>query len=459
MANDALSAISPLDGRYRGRLGELADITSELGLMRYRVKVELRWLEHLAHSPAIPELPPLSPDSLVHLHAIEQSFGSTEGARVKALERTTNHDVKAVEYFVKEAVMRDPALAPHVEFVHFGCTSEDINNLSYALMLADLRELELGPAMTELADAIAILVQRYADVPMLSRTHGQAATPTTVGKELANFVHRLRSQQKRLHDVRLLGKMNGAVGNYNAHLVAYPSVDWAAVARNFVESLGLEHNPYTTQIEPHDYIAEYCHAVMRYNRVLLDFDRDMWGYIALDYFRSRMVEGETGSSTMPHKVNPIDFENSEGNLGVANAVLAHLADKLPVSRWQRDLSDSTALRNLGVGMGHTLVAIESTLKGVRKLELNAATIAQDLDGSYEVLAEAVQTVMRKRGIAEPYETLKRLTRGQRLEADSYAHLLSMLDLPEADRAVLARLTPAGYTGLASALARELDEHH
>jgi adenylosuccinate lyase len=362
-----------------------------------------------------------------------------------------------VEYFVKEAVARDPALRPHIEFVHFACTSEDINNLSYALMLADVRTRLLVPAMSRLADAIASQARRHGDVAMIARTHGQAATPTTMGKELANVVHRLRTQQRRFEDVRLLGKMNGAVGNYNAHLVAYPRVDWATLTRTFVESLGLEQNPYTTQIEPHDCIAEYCQALSRFNQVLLDFDRDIWGYIAIDYFKSRKVEGETGSSTMPHKVNPIDFENSEGNLGLANAVLGHLAEKLPVSRWQRDLSDSTALRNLGVGIGHTLVAIEAALKGIDKLELNDAVIARDLDESYEVLSEAVQTVMRKHGIAEPYEQLKRLTRGQRLDAKLYAELLAKLDIPASERAALARLTPATYIGLAATLARRIDE--
>jgi adenylosuccinate lyase len=456
MTDDALTAISPLDGRYRGALDALADTVSELALMRYRVKIELRWFEHLANASAISELPPLSPASTSHLRNIERGFGTREGERVKELERTTNHDVKAVEYFVKENVARDPALRRYVEFVHFACTSEDINNLAYSSMLADARKNLLVPAMMQLEQSIADRARQYADVAMLARTHGQAASPTTMGKELANVAHRARRQRRQLEAVHLLGKMNGAVGNYNAHVAAYPTVDWPALSRAFVESLGIVNNPYTTQIEPHDCIAEYCHALMRFNQVLLDFDRDVWGYIAIDYFRSRKVEGETGSSTMPHKVNPIDFENSEGNVGIANAILGHLAEKLPVSRWQRDLSDSTVLRNVGVGIGHTLVAVESALKGIGKLELNEAVLEQDLNGSYEVLAEAVQTLMRKHGVAEPYERLKRLTRGRRLDARSYAALLEKLELPAEERAALARLTPAGYIGLAAPLARDID---
>ena len=457
MSLDALSAISPLDGRYRARLDDLAGITSELALMRYRVTVELRWFEFLSEMPGVAELPPLSRASSERLRTLELTFDARHGARIKALEGVTNHDVKAVEYFVKEQLRDDPALAPHVEFVHFGCTSEDINNLAYALMLRDLRERLLVPAMERLADAIAAHAVGFADVPMLARTHGQAATPTTMGKELANFVHRLRAQRDRLQGVVLLGKLNGAVGNYNAHTVAYPDVDWAVQARCFVERLGLEQHAYTTQIEPHDYMAEYFHALMRFNRVLLGFDRDVWGYIALDYFRQRKMEGETGSSTMPHKVNPIDFENSEGNLGLANALLAHLAEKLPVSRWQRDLSDSTALRSIGSAAGHCLVAYEAAQRGIAKLELNAPALAHDLSGSFEVLAEAVQTVMRKHGVPEPYEQLKRLTRGRRLDAGLYRELLAKLDLPDDARRALVALTPESYVGLAARLARDVGD--
>jgi adenylosuccinate lyase len=453
MRLEPLTAISPLDGRYRARLSRLAELASESGLQRYRVRIELAWYRHLANEPAIAELPRLSPAAAASIDAIHSSFDAADAQRIKDIERTTNHDVKAVEYFVKEKLSGIDELAPHIEFVHFACTSEDINNLAHALTLKEIKEQLLLPTMDRLIGAIHERAIAFADVAMLSRTHGQAASPTTMGKELANVVQRLQRQRDGFAAVRIFGKFNGAVGNFNAHVAAYPDVDWPAVTRAFVESLGLDYALYTTQIEPHDYIAEYFHALSRFNRVLLDFDRDIWGYIAINYFRSRKVEGETGSSTMPHKVNPIDFENSEGNLGVANALMLHLADKLPVSRWQRDLSDSTALRNLGVAAGYCLVAYESALVGIGKLELNPAVLAEDLAGSWEVLAEAVQTVMRKHGLKEPYEALKTATRGRQLDAQSFADLLAALPLPAEARASLAALTPEHYVGLAAQLAK------
>ena len=452
-----LTAISPLDGRYRAQLERLGDLASELGLMRLRTRIEIAWFLHLADAKEIPELPAPAKSDRAFLQALADDFDESAAARIKDIERTTNHDVKAVEYYVKERLGTRPALQKHVEFVHFGCTSEDINNLAHALMLRAVRDELVVPAMDALIDAIATLAERHADAVMLSRTHGQAASPTTMGKEMANFGYRMRRQREQLLAVRLLGKMNGAVGNYNAHRAAYPRVDWPALAQRFVESLGLEHNPYTTQIEPHDYIAELFHALSRFNTILLDFDRDVWGYVAIDYFRSRPVAGEVGSSTMPHKVNPIDFENSEGNLGVANALLAHLAEKLPVSRWQRDLSDSTALRNVGTAIGHTLVAYQSTLKGIAKLELDRGALDRDLGKNFEVLAEAVQTMMRKHGMDSPYEALKAATRGERLDAAGYARLLDALPLPDAVRRDLAKLTPHDYAGLAESLAKRVRE--
>ena len=450
---EPLTAVSPLDGRYRSRVAHLAEHASEFGLIRYRVRVEVEWFVFLAGQAEVTELPPLDSAREAQLHAIWRDFSPEDAAKVRAIEARTNHDVKAVEYFVKDAVAAVPGLAPHIEFVHFACTSEDINNLAYALMLHDVRAQALTRPMRELAKAIGELAAPLASVPMLARTHGQAASPTTVGKELANVAARLRRHIRKVEDVGICGKMNGAVGNYNAHLVAYPAVDWPARAREFVEGLGLAFNPFTTQIEPHDYIAELCHAVMRFNQTLLDFDRDIWSYVALGYFRQRKVEGETGSSTMPHKVNPIDFENSEGNLGIANALLGHLADKLPVSRWQRDLSDSTALRSLGPAFGHCVVAYSSAERGIGKLEVDTARLAADLDQSWEVLAEAVQTVLRAAGRSEPYETLKALTRGRRLDRDVYLRLLADLDLSEQQRQRLASLTPAAYIGAAERLAK------
>jgi len=445
-----------LDGRYRNRVTNLAELVSELGLQRYRVRIELRWFQHLADENTISDLPSLSAAARRSIEAIDANFGVADGARIKEIERTTNHDVKAVEYFVKEKFGPIPELAPHIEFVHFACTSEDINNLAHALTLMEARDTLILPQMQILIDAIAALAAAFADVAMLSRTHGQAASPTTMGKELANVAKRLERQRDAFRAVEILGKFNGAVGNFNAHVAAYPEVDWPAVSRAFVESLGLGYNLYTTQIEPHDYMAEYFHALSRFNQVLLDFNRDIWGYISIGYFAQRRVEGETGSSTMPHKVNPIDFENSEGNIGLANAIMLHLAEKLPVSRWQRDLSDSTVLRNLGVALGYCIVAYDSALRGIAKLELNRTAIEQDLETSWEVLAEAVQTVMRKHGLAEPYEQLKRATRGQQLDRATFAALLKSLPLPEDARASLAALTPEQYIGLAAALTKRID---
>ncbi|MEQ9005594.1 MAG: adenylosuccinate lyase [Pseudomonadales bacterium] len=448
-----LMAISALDGRYRGKAEALAPLVSEFGLMRYRVLVECRWFAHLAAAPGIGELPALSAAQQQGLEAIVAGFDLTAAERIKGLEASTNHDVKAVEYFVKERVRQIDGLASHVEFVHFACTSEDINNLAYALMLRDARADVLLPAMSFLVARVSALADAHADLPMLSRTHGQPASPTTLGKELRNVAARLARQRLAVAEADLLGKINGAVGNFNAHVSAYPDVDWPALTDGFVSALGLTPNHHTTQIEPHDFIAELFHALMRFNQVVLDFDRDLWSYIAIDYFRQRKVEGETGSSTMPHKVNPIDFENSEGNLGIANALLGHMAEKLPVSRWQRDLSDSTVLRNVGSALGHSLLALQSTLRGLDRLEVNEAVIAADLAERWEVLGEAVQTVMRRYGLAEPYEQLKQATRGRQLDEALYRRLLGELALPPAARAELERLTPAGYVGLAGELAR------
>jgi adenylosuccinate lyase len=448
-----LMAVSALDGRYRSKIDALAPLLSEYGLMRYRVLVECRWFAHLAAAPSITELPALTEPQRRALEAVADGFDLDAAERIKQLERTTNHDVKAVEYFVKERLREIDGLAAHAEFVHFACTSEDINNLSHALMLRDARDGVLVPEMASIIDTLGTLAEAHADLAMLSRTHGQPASPTTLGKELRNVAVRMSRQLEQVADVTLLGKMNGAVGNFNAHVAAYPDVDWPAVSDDFVRALGLTPNHHTTQIEPHDCIAELFHALMRFNQVLLDFDRDIWSYIAIDYFRQRKVEGETGSSTMPHKVNPIDFENSEGNLGVANALLAHMAGKLPVSRWQRDLSDSTVLRNMGSALGHCLVAYQATARGLERLEVNEPVIRADLAERWEVLAEAVQTVMRKHGLAEPYEQLKRATRGRQLDAAVYRRLLAELDLPAAARRELEALTPGGYTGIAGRLAR------
>ncbi|CAK0768204.1 adenylosuccinate lyase [Gammaproteobacteria bacterium] len=451
-----LTALSPLDGRYANQLIDLRPLFSELGLIRHRILVEVRWLQVLAIHPSIPEVPTLSVDAVNLLEGIVTDFGVEEAQRVKEIERTTRHDVKAVEYFLKERISDNPELMAVSEFIHFACTSEDINNLAYALILRETRAQSLLPLMGQLTDTLAEMARRYAAVPMLSRTHGQPASPTTVGKELANVVHRLGYGRDQVAAVPLFGKMNGAVGNYNAHLTAYPTVDWSALAWTFVTGLGLEWNPYTTQIEPHDSIAELCHAVARFNTVLLDFARDVWGYISLGYFRSRTMAGEVGSSTMPHKVNPIDFENAEGNLGIANALLTHLAEKLPISRWQRDLSDSTVLRNLGVAVGHSVLAYRSTLLGLSKLEVNTVALAADLEDHWEVLAEAIQTVMRRYRLEQPYERLKALTRGHAIDRTALETFVDTLtEIPEEERNRLKALTPATYIGNAVEQARKI----
>jgi adenylosuccinate lyase len=449
---DTLTAVTALDGRYRSRVAPLAGILSEYGLLRVRVEIECRWFAALAAAPEIGELPSLTEEQAAALEAVFEAFSLTDAERIKDLERTTNHDVKAVEYFVKERLGAIPGLEPHIEFVHFACTSEDINNLSHALMLVRARRVLLEP-MNRITEALAAMAEEHADLAMLSRTHGQPASPTTLGKEMANVRARLARQSSQIAALPALGKMNGAVGNFNAHVSAYPDADWRRISGAFVESLGLSNNPFTTQIEPHDYVAEWFHALMRFNQILLDFDRDVWSYISIDYFKQRKVEWETGSSTMPHKVNPIDFENSEGNLGLANAILDHMASKLQVSRWQRDLSDSTVLRNIGAAFGHCLVAYEATLKGLGRLEVNAPVIAADLMNRWEVLAEAVQTVMRRHGCPEPYEQLKALTRGQQMDEALYREVLAGLDIPDDARRELEALTPSTYVGLAPVLAR------
>ncbi len=448
-----LTALSPVDGRYAAKADVLRDHFSEFGLIRNRVVVEIRWLQHLAAEPGITELPPFSAQANATLDAMARDFSVSDAEAIKAIERTTNHDVKAVEYFLKEQFAEFPELHAASEFVHFACTSEDINNLSHALMLRHGLLDGLLPAMERIAQTLRDLAQAFADIPMLSRTHGQTASPTTLGKELANVCYRLDRQLTQVRAQSFLGKINGAVGNYNAHLVTYPSLDWPEISRRFVESLGLDWNPYTTQIEPHDYIAELYQTLSRFNTILIDLDRDVWGYISLGYFRQRLVEGEVGSSTMPHKVNPIDFENSEGNLGLANAILGHLAEKLPISRWQRDLTDSTVLRNMGVGLAHSLIAYEATLKGLGKLEVNRDRIAEDLDRAWEVLAEAIQTVMRRYNIEKPYEKLKAFTRGKAIDGDQLAQFIDSLALPEDEKQRLKALSPSGYIGNATEQAR------
>ncbi len=450
-----LTAITPIDGRYGAQTAPLRAVFSEYGLIRQRVAVEVRWLQALAAEPLITEVAPFSPSAQSVLESIIDDFSPMDAARVKAIEATTNHDVKAVEYFLKERVADHAELAAAGEFIHFACTSEDINNLAYALLLREARDRHLLPALDAIIDRLRELAHAHAELPMLSRTHGQPATPTTLGKELANTVHRLQRQREQLSGIPLLGKINGAVGNYNAHRCAYPEIDWPALAERFVRGLGLAWNPYTTQIEPHDYLAELGHALIRIHTVLLDLCRDLWGYIALGYFRQKTVAGEVGSSTMPHKVNPIDFENAEGNLGLASALLDHLAQKLPVSRWQRDLSDSTALRALGGACGHAWIAYRSCLKGLGKLEVDPERLAADLDANWEVLAEAIQTVMRRHGIDQPYEKLKALTRGQRIDPERLRDFIETLDLPEPARARLLALTPASYTGNAAEQARRI----
>ena len=451
----ALTAISPIDGRYASKVDALRLIASEFGLMRARIQVELAWIKSLASNPQINEVPPLSEQAIAHIDAIVADFSEIDGESIKAIEDTTNHDVKAIEYFIKKKFTVNPELNAISEFVHFACTSEDINNLSYSLVLTRMRDDVLAPKMQQIIGLLREKANDWAAHAMLSRTHGQSASPTTVGKEFANVVARLERQLMQFEAVQLLGKLNGAVGNYNAHLSAYPEVNWADHADSVIANLGLTLNPYTTQIEPHDCVAEYFDALKRYNTILLDLNRDLWSYISLDYFKQRTVAGEVGSSTMPHKVNPIDFENSEGNLGIANAVFEHLAAKLPVSRWQRDLTDSTVLRNVGVGAAHSLIAYEASLKGLNNLEINLAVITKDLAKRWEVLAEPVQTVMRRYGIEKPYEQLKELTRGKPIDEESLRTFISQLDIPEDAKRALLEMTPLTYTGSAEAQARNV----
>ena len=453
MSTHALTALSPLDGRYASKTEALRPIFSEFGLMHRRVHVEIEWLLALAADPGIVELPAFTAEQVAKLKGISGDFSVEDGARIKAIEATTNHDVKAVEYFIKERIGNDATLAQAKEFVHFACTSEDINNLSYALMLRDARADVLLPWLDKIGTTLRQLAHANAELPMLSRTHGQTASPSTLGKEIANVVARLARQRKQLAAVEVPGKINGAVGNYNAHAIAYPEVDWRAFSQRFVTGLGLDYNPYTTQIEPHDGVAEYCDVIRRANTIMIDLTRDIWGYISLGYFKQALKAGEVGSSTMPHKVNPIDFENAEGNFGLANALLGHFAEKLPISRWQRDLTDSTVLRALGTAFGHTLVALESLQKGLGKLNVNADRLGTDLDASWEVLAEAVQTVMRRYGLPEPYEQLKALTRGQGITRDSMRQFIDGLALPAEAKQRLLDLTPGTYTGLAAELAK------
>ncbi|OTQ50529.1 adenylosuccinate lyase [Gilliamella apis] len=455
MELSALTALSPIDGRYGDKTTELRTIFSEYGLLKYRVQVEVRWLQKLANQADILEVPTLSEQATKHLNEIVDNFNEQDAMRIKTIERTTNHDVKAVEYFLKEKVNTNEELQAINEFIHFACTSEDINNLSYALMLKTARETVLIPYWNKLIATITTQAKTYRDLPLLSRTHGQPATPSTIGKEFANVVYRLKRQLKQLESIEILGKINGATGNYNAHMVAYPQINWHKFSEEFVTSLGLQWNPYTTQIEPHDYIAEYFDCIARFNTIMIDFDRDVWGYIALNHFKQKTVAGEIGSSTMPHKVNPIDFENSEGNLGLANAIMSHLGSKLPISRWQRDLTDSTVLRNLGVGIGYAIIAYQSTLKGLNKLEVNQEHLLDELNRNWEVLAEPIQTVMRRYGIEKPYEKLKELTRGKRVDAQGMQQFIDSLALPEHEKTRLKQLTPANYIGFAINFVDEL----
>ncbi|MBL4582124.1 MAG: adenylosuccinate lyase [Gammaproteobacteria bacterium] len=454
-SDNSLLAISPLDGRYKKKCEDLAPYFSEFALMRYRVLVEVKWLQKLSEHEQIDDLQVISDRGLEYLNDLVENFSLADAQRIKDIEATTNHDVKAVEYFIKEKFADNTELKDQLEFVHFACTSEDINNLAYALMLRDGRDKVMLNQMREIAAQLAQLAHDFADQPMLCRTHGQSATPSTVGKEFANVVHRLRRQIAQIESNEILGKINGAVGNYNAHLSAYPDVDWQANAKEFVEGLGLSWNPYTTQIEPHDYVAELFAAVCRFNTVLIDFDRDIWAYISLGYFKQRTVAGEVGSSTMPHKVNPIDFENSEGNLGLANAIMGHLSEKLPISRWQRDLTDSTVLRNIGTGLAHSLIAYRATMKGIGKLELNAEAIDRDIDSCWEILAEPIQTVMRRYRIEKPYEKLKELTRGKQIDQQSVQDFVQNLTIPETAKQELLQLTPRKYLGNAAEQARAI----
>jgi len=451
-----LTALSPLDGRYHGKVDALRGYFSEFGLIRFRVLIEIEWLKALSAQPDIPEIAPFSAATVAQLDALNANFSKADAAAIKTIEQTTNHDVKAVEYWLRDKLSGNPETAKALEFIHFACTSEDINNLSHALMLKTAREAVMLPALQALIERLRSLAHQLADLPMLCRTHGQTATPSTLGKEMANVAYRLQRAAQRLADVEILGKINGAVGNYNAHLAAYPSVDWEAFARKFVEARGIAFNPYTIQIEPHDYMAELYDAFARINTILIDLNRDIWGYISLGYFKQKVIAGEVGSSTMPHKVNPIDFENSEGNLGLANALLKHLSEKLPISRWQRDLTDSTVLRNMGVALGYTLLGYESLLKGLNKLEANPQRMAEDLDASWEVLAEPIQTVMRRYGIENAYDKLKELTRGQSgINRASLQAFIATLPIPEAEKQRLLQLSPDTYLGKAAELAKRV----
>ncbi len=455
MKVSTLRALSPADGRYADKVNGLRDIFSEFGLIRFRVLVEVRWLQWLADEPSVPELAPLSSVMKDVLNHIVDDFSEVDAERVKDIETTTNHDVKAVEYFIRERLGNGPETESLKDFLHFGCTSEDINNIAYALLLRTARTDVLLPQMRELRSRLQTMARDYASLPMLSRTHGQTASPTTLGKEFANVVARLDRAQKQFRDIEIRGKFNGAVGNFNAHVVTYPDADWQSISGRFVDSLGLDLNPYTTQIEPHDWTAEYSHALMRYDTILIDLCRDIWGYISLGYFKQTAAKNEVGSSTMPHKVNPIDFENAEGNLGLANAMLGHFAQKLPISRWQRDLTDSTVQRNFGVAMAYIVIALASTLKGLGKLQVNNAAIQADVAGAWEVLAEAVQSVMRRYGVPEPYEKLKALTRGQAVTKDLLHEFIGTLEIPADEKKRLLELTPDTYTGLASSLASKI----
>ncbi len=450
-----LLAISPVDGRYANKTDALRPVFSEFGLIRYRVLIEVKWLQALAANKQIAEVPAFSDEANQHLTRLSEDFSLEDATRIKEIELTTNHDVKAVEYFLAEKISDNTELAAVAPFLHFACTSEDINNLSHGLMLKEAREAHLLPVFSRLIDSLCQLAEQNADLAMLSRTHGQTASPTTLGKEIAIYVHRLQRQMEHFSDIGVLGKFNGAVGNFNAHLCAYPELDWMSISKEFVESLGLSWNPHTTQIESHDYIAEYFHCLNRLNTVLLDMCRDIWSYISIAYFKQKAVAGEIGSSTMPHKINPIDFENAEGNLGIANALFSHLSDKLMISRWQRDLSDSTALRNLGVGVAHTLIACESCLKGLRKLEVNEVKIQSDLDAAWEVLAEPLQTVMRRHGIENAYEKLKDLSRGESIDQVKLKAFISSLELDKSSKEQLLKLSPASYIGNAGEQTRAI----
>ena len=450
-----LTAVSPIDGRYGAKTDMLRTVFSEYGLIRYRVLVEVRWLQHLAANPAIVEVAPFSKDATALLNGLVDNFRIEHAERVKEIERTTNHDVKAVEYLIKETIADNAELLAVSEFVHFACTSEDINNLSHALMLKEGRDDIVVPALQAIHSQLTAMAVEFADVAMLARTHGQTASPTTVGKEMANVAYRLQRQLASITAVPLLGKINGAVGNYNAHISAYPDLDWPAISQAFIEGLGLEFNPYTTQIEPHDYMAELFDGLARSNTILIDFARDIWGYISLGYFKQKTIAGEVGSSTMPHKVNPIDFENAEGNLGIANALYGHLSAKLPVSRWQRDLTDSTVLRNMGVGLGYSMIAYASLDKGIGKLQLNKERLGVDLDAAWEVLAEPIQTVMRRYGIEEPYEKLKALTRGNVMDQATIQRFIDTLEIPQEAKTALKAMTPASYVGNAVQQAKDI----